>query len=273
MTRPLFFGPADAVRAAVPGGVFVLGGDEGRHAATVRRLAGGERLDVSDGAGYRIGGVIVSVGSGTVEVAVESAGQDPVPQHRLVLVQALAKSGRDEQAVEAATELGVDAVVPWHAERSIVRWRGDRADKGRQKWASLVAAASKQSRRSFVPEVHAVMDTSRLAVWASAVDHLLVLHEDAEGSLAERVSDLRAAGSSEPTSSIAVVVGPEGGISEAEFGKLRAVGATAARLGPHVLRSSSAGPAALVLMNHLLGRWDSEPSGTRIMDGPTSPAT
>ncbi|MHA7238662.1 16S rRNA (uracil(1498)-N(3))-methyltransferase [Arthrobacter sp. TMS1-12-1] len=254
MTRPLFFGPAEAVRAAAPGGVFVLGGDEGRHAATVRRLGEGERLDVSDGAGYRIGGVITAVGNGTVEVAVETAGQEPAPQHRLVLVQALAKGGRDEQAVEAATELGVDAVVPWHAERSIVRWRGDRAEKGRQKWVSLVRAASKQSRRSFVPEVHAVLDTSGLAAWAGAVDRMIVLHEDADLPLADQVSDLLAAGSGGPTST-AVVVGPEGGISAAELGTLRAAGAGVARLGPHVLRSSTAGPAAVVLLNHLLGRW------------------
>lgn len=255
MTRPLFFGPADAVRAAVPGGVFVLGGDEGRHASTVRRLTEGERLDVSDGAGYRIGGVITAVGSGTVEVAVDSAGQDPAPQHRLILVQALAKGGRDEQAVEAATELGVDGVVPWHAERSIVRWRGDRAEKGRQKWLSLVGAASKQSRRSFVPEVQSVMDTARLAAWAASIDHMVVLHEDAGGSLADQVTALRTAVPAETSSTIAVVVGPEGGISQAELDRLRAVGATAARLGPHVLRSSSAGPAALVLLNHLLERW------------------
>ncbi|WP_105030305.1 16S rRNA (uracil(1498)-N(3))-methyltransferase [Arthrobacter ruber] len=255
MTRPLFFGPGEAVRSAVPGSVFVLGGDEGRHAATVRRLTAGERIDVSDGAGYRIGGVIAAVGTGTVELDVETAGQEPAPRHRLVLVQALAKGGRDEQAVESATELGVDAVVPWHAERSIVRWRGDKAEKGRQKWVSLVAAAAKQSRRSFVPEVHAVMDTTRLAAWAASVDRMLVLHEDADASLADRMAVLRDSGALEVPTSTAVLVGPEGGISDAELGKLRAVGAGTARLGPHVLRSSSAGPAALVLLNHLLDRW------------------
>ena len=259
MTRPLFFGPGDAVRAATPGGRFVLGGDEGRHASLVRRLTAGERLDVTDGAGYRLEGVIVAVGTGTVELRVVAAGQEPGPAHRLVLVQALAKGGRDEQAVEAATELGVDVVVPWHAERSIVRWRGDKAEKGRQKWVSLVGAASKQSRRSFVPEVLPVMDTSRLAAWASTVDRLIILHEDAETSLAEQIGRLAPVGElgeqPDTQSTTALVVGPEGGISEAEVGKLLAVGASTARLGPHVLRSSSAGPAALVLLNHLLDRW------------------
>ena len=255
MTRPLFFGRPDAVRAAGPGGTFVLDGDEGRHAATVRRLGIGESIDVSDGAGYRIAGVITEVGAGTVLLSVEEAGQEPAPAHRLVLVQALAKAGRDEQAVEAATELGVDAVVPWHAERSIVRWRGDKAEKGRQKWAALAAAASKQSRRSFVPEVLPIVDTTRLAAWAPAVDHLFVLHEDAGESLANQIAEFRSSGNLGASTTTAVVVGPEGGISEAELDKLMSVGARAALLGPHVLRSSSAGPAALVLLNQLLGRW------------------
>lgn len=255
MTRPLFFGPEDSVRAARPGDPFVLGGDEGRHASTVRRLTAGERIDVTDGGGHRLTGVITAVGTGTVELRVEHAGQEAPPHHRLVLVQALAKGGRDEQAVEAATELGVDAVVPWHAERSIVRWRGDKVERGRQKWVSLVNAASKQSRRSFTPEVLPVMDTERLASWAGSVDRVVVLHEDAEESLAQYVARLESAGDLVPPSTTALLVGPEGGISDAEIRTLQAVGAHTARLGPHVLRSSSAGPAALVLLNHLLSRW------------------
>ncbi|WP_298252368.1 16S rRNA (uracil(1498)-N(3))-methyltransferase [uncultured Arthrobacter sp.] len=255
MTQPLFFAPREAVRAAVPGELFVLDGEEGRHAATVRRLGPGERVDVSDGAGYRISGSVTGVGAGTLEIGIDSAGQDPEPAQRLVLVQALAKGGRDEQAVEAATELGVDAVVPWHAERSIVRWRGEKTEKGRLKWQSLVAAAAKQSRRSFVPEVQALVDTAGLVRWASGLDHVIVLHEDAASSLERGISVLRETGRTGNVATTAVVVGPEGGISTAELRSLQAAGATAARLGPHVLRSSTAGPAALVLLNHLLGRW------------------
>ncbi|WDF31892.1 16S rRNA (uracil(1498)-N(3))-methyltransferase [Arthrobacter agilis] len=255
MTRPLFFAPAADVQAARLGAAFILGGDEGRHAATVRRLTVGERIDISDGDGARLGGVIAAVGAGTVELVIETTERDPSPRHRLVLVQALAKGGRDEQAVEAATELGVDAVVPWHAERSIVRWRGDKAEKGRQKWATLVGAASKQSRRSFVPEVHPVLDTAGLAVWAASIDHVLVLHEDADLALAGRAVAIGAEPTAEGPVTTAVVVGPEGGISDTEVARLAAAGAGTVRLGPHVLRSSSAGPAALVLLNQLLGRW------------------
>ena len=81
---------------------------------------------------------------------------------RLVLVQALAKGDRDEQAIEAATELGVDEVVPWQAERSIVVWRGDRAAKSLAKWASVVARATKQSRRARMPLTSSPVDLAAL---------------------------------------------------------------------------------------------------------------
>ena len=88
------------------------------------------------------------------ELAVE-----PQPGIRLVLVQALAKGDRDELATETATELGIDAVIPWQSERSIVRWKGDRAAKAHAKWQSVVTAAAKQARRAWIPEVRSVVDT------------------------------------------------------------------------------------------------------------------
>ncbi|THJ67094.1 16S rRNA (uracil(1498)-N(3))-methyltransferase [Arthrobacter echini] len=254
MTRPLFFAPPQAVRSALPGDSFVLDGEEGRHAATVRRLGPGEQIEVSDGAGHRISGSVATVGAGTLELVVETADLDPAPRHRLVLVQALAKGGRDEQAVEAATELGVDCIVPWHAERSIVRWRDERAEKGRRKWQSLVEAASKQSRRSFVPGVHPVLDTRGLIRQAASLDRVIVLHEEATEPLAQVWSAFEDSVQLDHTST-AVIVGPEGGIGAAELDVLLAAGARPACLGRNVLRSSSAGPAALVLLNHLLGRW------------------
>ncbi len=249
MTLPLFFGEPDAVRSAVVGGVFVLGGDEARHAATVRRLAPGEAVDIADGAGYRLRGTITDGAPGTLAVVVESAAQEEPPAERLVLIQALAKGDRDEQAIEAATELGVDAVVPWQAERSIVRWRADKALKGRAKWESVVTGAAKQSRRAWIPEVHPLIDSARLPGWSARFERVIVLSETAGNPLAALV-DGRLGGDS-----TAIIVGPEGGISERELLALTESGALVAQLGPHVLRSSSAGPAALVLLNHLLGRW------------------
>jgi 16S rRNA (uracil1498-N3)-methyltransferase len=254
VTYPLFFGEPAAVRSAVVGSVFVLGGDEGRHATTVRRLAPGEWVDVADGAGFRLRGTVTDGSAGTLAVRVESAGQEEPPREQLVLIQALAKGDRDEQAIEAATELGVDAVVPWQAERSIVRWRAEKAVKGQRKWEAVVAGAAKQSRRAWIPEVHPMLDSARLPAWSARFDRVFVLSETAEEGLARLAAGPSQGGLSKGGTT-AVIVGPEGGISERELLALQESGAAAARLGPHVLRSSSAGPAALVLLNHLLGRW------------------
>ncbi|WP_312181549.1 16S rRNA (uracil(1498)-N(3))-methyltransferase [Arthrobacter sp.] len=260
MTNPIFFGDPEQVAAAAPGSVFSLTGPEARHAVSVKRLAPGEDVDIVDGGGLRLRGTVRTADPALLEVDVRDVEAEPAPAHELIMVQALAKGDRDEQAIEAATELGVDTVIPWQSDRSIVRWRADKAAKGRAKWQAVVTSAAKQSRRSRLPQVLDVTDSKSLSAKLAGVDLVLVLHEEADAPLARVIESLRpaesgSAGTPENRISIAVVVGPEGGISPAELDTLRAAGASAVRLGPHVLRSSSAGPAALVLLNHLLGRW------------------
>ena len=260
MTNPIFFGDPELVAAAVPGSVFALTGTEARHAVSVKRLAPGEDVDIVDGGGLRLRGSVRSADPALLEVDVREVEAEPEAGQELILVQALAKGDRDEQAIEAATELGVDTVIPWQSERSIVRWRADKAVKGRAKWQAVVTSAAKQSRRSRLPKVLDVTDSKALPAKLADVDLVLVLHEEADAPFAQVIESLRrnqASGSAnvDQRVSIAVIVGPEGGISPGELDALRAAGATAVRLGPHVLRSSSAGPAALVLLNHLLGRW------------------
>lgn len=258
MTNPIFFGDPEQVAAAAPGGVFTLTGPEARHAVSVKRLAPGEDVDIVDGAGIRLRGTVRCAEPALLEIEVSEVQSEPAPVHEFILVQALAKGDRDEQAIEAATELGVDAVIPWQSERSIVRWRAEKAAKGRAKWQSVVTSAAKQSRRSRLPVVLDVADTKMLPQRLAGMDLVLVLHEDADTGLVNAVESLELQGQDRAPGdrvSIAVVVGPEGGISPAELESLRAAGAITVRLGPHVLRSSSAGPAALVLLNHLLGRW------------------
>jgi 16S rRNA (uracil1498-N3)-methyltransferase len=161
-------------------------------------------------------------------------------------VQALAKGGRDELAVETATELGVDAVVPWQAARSVVVWSGERGERSRRRWEQTVRAAAKQARRPLVPEVRPTLRTRDLAAAASG-RRVLVLHEDAELPLAQApVPD---------AGELWVAVGPEGGVAPEELAELTGAGAVAVRLGPQVLRSSSAGAAALAVLSVRLGRW------------------
>jgi 16S rRNA (uracil1498-N3)-methyltransferase len=178
--------------------------------------------------------------------------EEPRPDVRFVLAQALAKGDRDVAAVETATELGVDEIVPWQAERCIVVWRGDRAEKSRSRWAATALAAAKQSRRAWVPDVAQVHDTAALAERARSTALTLVLHEEAETGLA--AVDLPSVGD------VLLVVGPEGGIGEPELARLTAAGARPVRLGRTVLRSSSAGPAALAVLS-ARDRWAGPPAG------------
>lgn len=264
MSNPVFFAPAGALDGLAPGSLFELDGAEARHAVTVKRLEPGESVDITDGAGVRLVGTVREAAQGTLTVEVVELLDEPRPAVRLVLVQALAKGDRDELAIETATELGVDAVIPWQSERSIVRWKGERAAKAHAKWQSVVTAAAKQARRSWIPEVRAAVDGSGLAKAVSAADLAVILHEDAKRPLRQALTawldGLPDGGalSGDDTAQVRevlLIVGPEGGISPREVTRLADEGAVTALLGNHVLRSSTAGPAAVVLASDILGRW------------------
>jgi 16S rRNA (uracil1498-N3)-methyltransferase len=239
MTRPVFV--LDDQPTPAVGGTFALTGAEGRHAATVRRIGVGEQLDVVDGRGTRLGCVVTAVAAGELRLQVQDSRFEPAPDPQLVLVQALAKGDRDELAIAAATELGVDAIVPWQAARCIVAWRGERAAKGQAKWQLTVREAAKQARRAWVPPVAAAVGQPQLVELIRDGAATLVLHESATTALA----DVRLPASGR----VLLVVGPEGGITESELTELAAAGAVPVRLGPHVLRSSTAGPAAVAAVS------------------------
>lgn len=246
MSAPLFLLDAGALDDVEAGATVVLDGPEGRHAATVRRIAAGERVDVADGSGVLARCTVRSTERGQVLLDVEERVELPEPSPRFVLVQALAKGERDELAVEAATELGVDEVVPWQAERSVVLWRGERGDRSRRRWEQTVRTAAKQSRRARVPVVGELVRIAGLVDRVRAAALGVVLHEDATHPLA---------GVAVPTSGeVVLVVGPEGGIAPAEVDALVAAGAVVCRIGREVLRSSTAGPAALSVLS-ALHRW------------------
>ncbi|AKT52163.1 16S rRNA (uracil(1498)-N(3))-methyltransferase [Arsenicicoccus sp. oral taxon 190] len=240
MTAPLFLLAPASLEAVAEGALVVVDGAEGRHAAGSLRLRAGEAVLLSDGSGVEVAGSVHQVGPAEITVRVESVCRPPAPAPRFVLAQALAKGDRDEQAIEAATELGVDEVVPWGADRSIVQWRGERAAKAHRKWEQVVERATKQSRRHRTPVVADHVSSRQLASRLGGATLALVLHEDATTSVSEVV--LPEAGE------VVVVVGPEGGITAPELAAFEAAGAHVIRLGPHVLRSSSAGPAALAVL-------------------------
>ncbi len=251
MTAPVFLADPGTLEALGSGARYVLQGAEARHAGVVQRRRPGERVDVVDGAGVRLECVIAAVEPSRLELDVVVRVDEPGPRVSLVLVQALAKGDRDELAIEAATEVGVDAVVPWQAKRSIVVWRGDRAARSRARWIATLRTATKQARRAFVPVVEEAVGLDGLVRRvAAAVEQggaALVLHEEATTPLDAAL--LPSVGQ------VLVIVGPEGGIDDAERAALIAAGAVEVRLGPHVLRTSTAGPVALALLCARLGRW------------------
>ena len=239
--------PFFLVDALPPAGSFVLDGPEGRHAATVRRLRAGESVVLTDGAGRFGPATVVAAGRAELTLQVGPAVRVDPPAVRVTLVQALPKGERAELAVELATEAGVDEIVPWAAQRCIARWRApEQVDKGVRRWRGTAREAAKQARRPFVPVVRDLATTAQVAEVAAGAT-TLVLHESSITPLA--AAELPAAGD------VVLIVGPEGGLTEEELTVFGSTGATVVRLGPQVLRTSTAAAVALGALGVLTGRW------------------
>ncbi|MFF7683232.1 16S rRNA (uracil(1498)-N(3))-methyltransferase [Microbacterium sp. NPDC007973] len=237
----------DDATDAQPGDAVTLTGSEAHHAASVRRVRVDEAVTLGDGRGVWLSGVVTAVGPKQVDVRVTGRQETAAPVPRFVLVQALAKGDRDELAVQAATELGVDEIVPWQAARSVSRWDA-KADKGLARWRTIVREAAKQAHRAWVPEVEGVVRTADLVARAGA-SLVLVLEPTASVRLTEvaaEASDGR---------DVVLVVGPEGGIAPEELSALEEAGARLVRLGDTVLRTSTAGAAAISVLSAAHGRW------------------
>jgi 16S rRNA (uracil1498-N3)-methyltransferase len=242
MSAPLFL--VDALPA---GSSYTMDGPEGRHAATVQRLRVGETLLLGDGGGAIALARVTAVGRDRLDVTIEQRWYEDPPDPRLVAVQGIAKGDRGELAVQVMTEVGVDEVVPWAAARSVVRWQGDRGDRSHRRWVDIAREAAKQARRARLPAVAPPAATATVASRLGAAALALVLDEEAATPLT--TVDLPSSGD------IVVVVGPEGGITPEELSAFVAAGAVAVRLGTTVLRTSTAGAAALSVLSARLGRW------------------
>ena len=246
VVEPLFF--AAIGKDTVAGSTFVLGGAEAKHAVGVRRMVPGEAIAISDGAGLKIRGKVSKVAKDTMDVSVESVESVSAPSIQLHLVQALAKGDRDELAIQACTELGAYGVIPWQSDRSVSIWKDDKKIKGQTRWQAIVTEAAKQSLRAFVPVVEAVQNSQELISRLSGFDTVLVLDPEAKAS----ISQVSLPGSG----SVAIVVGPEGGISASELEAFAMAGFSSVRLGAGVLRTSTAGMAAISYLQAKLGDWD-----------------
>ena len=243
MTPPLLF--VDDLSGVNVGMIVSLPADESRHAAAALRMTTGESVLVADGKG-RLAAGAAQVQGNHVGVVVSSVEFIAQPNPRITIVQALAKGEHGELAVDLMTQAGVDRIIPWSASRSIVQWKEDRANKSRTKWLNMARTAAKQSRRAWIPEISEVMSTKELAACIPSFDATFILHEDAVHPLAS--AKLPVSGE------ICLIVGPDGGISDAEISEFMGAGAATAALGSSVLRASLAGAMGLGVLSTRL-RW------------------
>lgn len=249
-TLPVFI----AEQLPPEGAETTLDGLEGRHAATVRRLRAGERLTLTDGCGGLALCEVLGTGRDQLQLRVLQRSSEPAPELQVTLAQALIKGQRGELSVELAVEAGVDAVLPWRADRCVAEWDcGPRGAKALARWRQTAREAAKQSRRAWIPPVAEPVSTAELGRRCVAAAGCLVLHEGATETLPSVY--LPAAGE------LLVVVGPEGGLTGTELDTLTAAGGQPVRLGPAVLRSSSAGAVALGAIGALSRRWILRHSG------------
>ena len=216
---------------------YQLPGHEAVHSKSLR-LRVGESVTITNGQGLTAIAEMISDNSYRIKQLETQSAKSP----RFHLVQALAKGDRDELAMQTCVELGLSSVTPWSADRSIVRWDGKEA-KNQTRWQQIATEAMKQSQQSFRCEVLPLATTRQLVAAGTA----LVLDPKAEKSIGELLP---------LKDDVTIVVGPEGGISDPEFDLLESRGFQRVRLGASVLRTSSAGPAAIAALQFASRLWD-----------------
>ncbi|AOZ72913.1 hypothetical protein BK816_06085 [Boudabousia tangfeifanii] len=256
MTLPLFFLPPQhrddhSLATLNVGERATLTGESAKH-LQVMRLGVGDLFDLSDGSGFRLTGEVQGQQGAEIIFSVATPWHaDPPSACELVVVQALAKSGDDESALHSMIEVGATEIIPWQADRSIVRWKGPKAQKGQQKWSQLALAAAKQSRRATLPKVHDMATTKQLvakvAQATEAGELVLICHEAADlKATLDRLIPAKL------PPKIWLIVGPEGGISDSEIEALQSAGGKLCRLGWAVLRAATAATVALSQLQLLI---------------------
>lgn len=244
VTPPVFLVEHDRLREA---GAVLLDGAEGRHAARVRRITVGELVELTDGVGTVASCQVLEARPDALLLQVLDRRSAPPPTPRLVVVQALPKGDRGERAVEVMTEVGVDEIVPWSASRCVTQWRGERGERAAQRWRAIGREAAKQSRRAHLPVISDVVGTAQVVARLRAAALAVAFHEHA----VEPVADLPVPSGGE----VVAVIGPEGGLTDAELADFVAAGARVVRLGPTVLRTSTAGVVAATALLSRTPRW------------------
>ena len=213
-------------------------GDDAHHISRVLRMKAGDALSLCDGAGYEYDATISSISPDAITCALgdrrESAAESPV---HVTLFQCLPKTGKMELIVQKCTEIGVFSIVPVVSARCVVVPNKD-FEKKRERYNRVALEAAKQSRRAMVPEVLPLVELKKID--PGAFDLFLIAYEDESGRTLKQA--LRAA---DAPKSIALVIGPEGGLEDSEVSRLTEAGAVSVSLGKRILRTETAGMAML----------------------------
>lgn len=224
---------------------------DAQHAVRVLRLTAGDEVELMD-AGRRYAAAIEAAGPDGVRVRITRELPSTEPRVRVTLFQGLPKAEKMELIVQKCTELGVYEVQPVAMERCVAQIKDKDAEKKRERWQKIAREAAKQCGRAQVPQVHAPATLMQLAQALSGMDLLMVPWEDArDGSIRDALEKLP-----EGAARIGIVIGPEGGMSEKEARCLEDWGGHLVTLGARILRTETAGMAALTLTLGFLGEME-----------------
>ena len=217
-----------------------IDGIDARHIYTVLKMKPGEKVQIVSDDGVTALAQITETAPGRTGVkCLEVIAESHEPAVKITLAQGLVKGEKMDFIIQKAVELGVSRIVPLAMEHSVVRYDGDKAAKKRERWQKIAESAAKQSKRDIIPEVATVTTMDRLMAECDCTTKIIAYEcEDKQG--------LKQALRTNPqTGSILVIIGPEGGISEAELNTARAGGAVPVSLGRRILRAETAGLTAL----------------------------
>ncbi len=227
-------------------GEVLLEGDEGHHAAKVTRVNVGEELILTDGRGSSALVKVNEIHKEKVICSIISTEMTPALPTSFSVLQALTKSDRARETIELLTEAGVDHLIPWNASRCIGQWKAE--DESRAKWQMWAREATKQSRRSWIPQVSPLLSTRDAVTALSQYDCTLLFDEGTEVKVSTILKD-------QMCSKVLIIIGPEGGITPDERAEFVNAGAHVVGMGRPVFRSAHAGAAALAAVQTALGIW------------------
>jgi 16S rRNA (uracil1498-N3)-methyltransferase len=227
-------------------GDLVIEGEEAHHAGSVARIKVGERIAVTNGAGRRAEVEVLDINKKNIGCRILDVMDEPRSRTVLTVIQALTKGDRARETIELLTEGGADIIIPWSASRSIGQWKEDKDSLSR--WRSWAREATKQSRRSWIPQILDIHTTSQVRERIEDSELSLLFHEAGSRRFSEVVTGA-------PPREVNLVIGPEGGITEDEAALFEKAGAQSVVLGKPVFRSAHAGVAALAAVQSGYGIW------------------